>query len=133
MPSRKKVVPQALFSPDELAQFRARLLAERQRIADSLRTSRNNLANRSQRDNIEETGSEDFIHSVDLSNMSKASETLTLIDEALENIENGTFGICQDCKERIGDARLEARPYARYCISCKSKRENQSPSSSRRR
>ena len=121
------------YTPEQLAQFRKRLLEEQRKLVARYQASRASLREKPAKENIEETGSEDFIHSVDLSNMSKASETLTLIDEALENIENGTFGICQDCKERIGDARLEARPYARYCISCKSKRENQSPSPSRRR
>ena len=123
MSSRKKAVPKAVFSPEELEQFRLRLLEERQRIEELLRSSRNNLANRGQRENIEETGSEDFIHSVDLSVMASSSESLRLIDEALENIRQGTFGICQDCGERIGAPRLEVRPYARYCIKCKSARE----------
>lgn len=126
MTSRKKVVPPAVFSPAELEQFRQRLLAERQRIEEALRSSRSNLANRGQRENIEETGSEDFIHSVDLSLMASSSESLRLIDDALENIRLGTFGICQDCGQRIGAARLEVRPYARYCIKCKSAREAQS-------
>jgi DnaK suppressor protein len=123
MSSRKKVVPPAVFSPEELEQFRQRLLAERQRIEDSLKSSRDNLANRGQRENIEETGSEDFIHSVDLSMMATSSESLRLIDEALENIRLGTYGICRDCGKRIGIERLEFRPYARYCITCKSARE----------
>ncbi len=123
MSTRKKAVPAAGYSPEELEMFRQRLLAERQRIERALKSSRSNLANRGQRENIEETGSEDFIHSVDLSLMATSSESLRLIDEALENIRLGTFGICQDCGKRIGAARLEIRPYARYCIECKSARE----------
>ena len=125
MTTRKKAVPEAAFSPEELEQFRQRLLAERQRIEGTMKSSRSNLANRGPRENIEETGSEDFIHSVDLSMMAKGSETLQLIDDALNNIRKGTFGICQDCGKRIGAARLEIRPYARYCIECKSARESQ--------
>ncbi|KQO82707.1 MULTISPECIES: TraR/DksA family transcriptional regulator [unclassified Frigoribacterium] len=37
---------------------------------------------------------------------------------ALERIESGTFGRCERCSARIGEARLEARPTARLCIDC---------------
>jgi|JTFN01.1.fsa_nt_gb DnaK suppressor protein len=45
------------------------------------------------------------------------------IEEALERIENGTFGICEACGEEIGIARLKARPVTTLCIECKSKQE----------
>ena len=45
------------------------------------------------------------------------------IDEALERIEVGTFGICEDCEEEIGFARLKARPVTTLCINCKSEQE----------
>jgi DnaK suppressor protein len=45
------------------------------------------------------------------------------IREALERIEDGTFGICEDCGEEIGMKRLEARPVTTQCIECKTKAE----------
>ncbi|RMD87595.1 MAG: TraR/DksA family transcriptional regulator [Calditrichaeota bacterium] len=45
------------------------------------------------------------------------------IEQALERIENGTYGLCQECGEPIGRERLEAVPHARLCIRCKSKEE----------
>lgn len=42
---------------------------------------------------------------------------------SLEDIENGEYGICQDCGENISIARLKARPVTQYCIHCKTKRE----------
>ena len=45
------------------------------------------------------------------------------IKEALERIEDGTFGICEECGEEIGIKRLEARPVTTYCIDCKTKQE----------
>lgn len=41
------------------------------------------------------------------------------IDNALDKIKNGTYGICEECEEKIIEKRLEANPVARYCISCK--------------
>ncbi len=40
------------------------------------------------------------------------------VDEALDRIENGTFGICEECEEPIALKRLEAIPNARYCFQC---------------
>jgi len=40
------------------------------------------------------------------------------IDEALERIEDGTYGICLECDEPISPKRLEAVVWARYCVRC---------------
>ncbi len=45
------------------------------------------------------------------------------IKKALERIENGTFGICEDCSEEISGKRLMARPVTTQCIDCKTKEE----------
>jgi RNA polymerase-binding transcription factor len=41
------------------------------------------------------------------------------IDNCLDKIKNGTYGICEECEEKISEKRLEANPVARYCITCK--------------
>ncbi len=43
-------------------------------------------------------------------------ETLKLVREALQRIENGTYGICVDCGRPIERARLEAVPWTPYCL-----------------
>jgi DnaK suppressor protein len=48
---------------------------------------------------------------------------LTKINEALERIESGEFGICESCGEEIGFKRLEARPVTTLCINCKTRSE----------
>ena len=45
------------------------------------------------------------------------------IKEALERIDNGTFGICEVCSKEIGEERLSARPVTTQCIDCKKKQE----------
>jgi DnaK suppressor protein len=45
------------------------------------------------------------------------------IKKALLRIENGTFGICEQCEEEISIERLKARPVTTQCIDCKSKEE----------
>jgi len=45
------------------------------------------------------------------------------IKEAIERIENGTYGICEMCGEEISEARLKARPVTTLCIDCKTRQE----------
>ena len=51
------------------------------------------------------------------------AKILQAIDEALMRIEKGTFGICSDCGEPIAEARLNAIPWTRVCITCKEKQK----------
>jgi len=44
--------------------------------------------------------------------------SITVIQSALERIENGTYGECENCGEAIGQLRLEAVPEATRCVSC---------------
>ncbi|MHC4714223.1 MAG: TraR/DksA family transcriptional regulator [Planctomycetota bacterium] len=53
-------------------------------------------------------------------------QELRLIDTALENIEDGTYGICEDCGKAIEKPRLKALPYAVLCLKCKEAEEMES-------
>ena len=44
---------------------------------------------------------------------------LTKVEEALERVENKTFGFCENCGKEIGVERLLIRPVTTYCIVCK--------------
>ncbi len=46
------------------------------------------------------------------------------IREALERLDEGTFGICEECGEEISNERLKARPVTTLCINCKKMQEN---------
>ena len=48
---------------------------------------------------------------------------LRLVDQALQRIENDTYGVCIECEEEINPRRLEYVPFARYCTECKSELE----------
>jgi DnaK suppressor protein len=50
---------------------------------------------------------------------------LLAIDEALENIKEGKYGVCQECGEQIGAGRLKAMPLANFCVDCQSKIEKE--------
>ncbi|MFT5358858.1 MAG: DnaK suppressor protein [Polyangiales bacterium] len=50
---------------------------------------------------------------------------LVAIEEALERIESGTYGICTECDKRIPKERLKVIPQARYCTRCQSEMEQE--------
>jgi DnaK suppressor protein len=53
---------------------------------------------------------------------------VTKIDEAIARIDEGAFGVCEDCGEEIGLKRLEARPVTTLCIDCKTLQETREKS-----
>lgn len=58
---------------------------------------------------------------------SNAGKVILAIDDALDRIKDGSFGICIGCQKVISAARLEAVPQARLCIECKSAEEERRP------
>jgi DnaK suppressor protein len=52
-------------------------------------------------------------------------EKLQAINEALEKIHEGSYGVCEECGDKIGAGRLKVMPLAKYCVSCQSKLEKE--------
>ncbi|MDI6872960.1 TraR/DksA family transcriptional regulator [Candidatus Solincola sp.] len=69
------------------------------------------------------SGTSTFERERDLSLSENVKDLLQKVNEALERIENGTYGICEMCGLPIPEERLEALPYANLCIVCKQKEE----------
>ena len=60
---------------------------------------------------------------VAVSLLDSASGTVDQIEAALERIDSGSYGICQDCGATIPAERLAALPYAAHCVQCAARRE----------
>jgi DnaK suppressor protein len=50
---------------------------------------------------------------------------LQAIESAVERIDEDSYGICDSCESDIAEARLEAMPFTRLCVSCQADREKQ--------
>ncbi len=68
-------------------------------------------------------GSDNFLHDMELSMLTNEGDVLEMIDEALDRLASGDYGKCMDCAVEISSKRLEAKPYAMFCVKCKSIRE----------
>jgi DnaK suppressor protein len=51
---------------------------------------------------------------------------LEAIDEALTRVDDGSYGLCEDCEGEITEGRLQALPFTRLCVTCQSDRERES-------
>lgn len=49
-------------------------------------------------------------------------ESLSDVEDAIAKLDNGTFGTCESCGQPISPDRLEAKPAAKLCMECASKR-----------
>jgi DnaK suppressor protein len=58
---------------------------------------------------------------VAIRNLDRESRLLKSVEEALDRIETGTFGVCLGCEEEIPEKRLRAVPWASHCLSCQEK------------
>jgi DnaK suppressor protein len=65
----------------------------------------------------------DLERDVDYELLTMHTEALKDIDEALERLDEGTYGICEECGEEIGEKRLQAIPFALYCLECQQENE----------
>jgi len=50
-------------------------------------------------------------------------QILTMVNEALDRIKDGSYGMCQVCEQEVQTKRLEAVPWARHCIECQEKED----------
>lgn len=115
----------------DLKKFEKMLLAERDRLTGSIKSIEDASRYESGRDNsgdlssYAESGTDNFELETALNIASGESHWLNDVSEALDRIQNGTFGICEGCEKEIPRKRLEAFPSAKFCVPCKEEIEKQ--------
>ncbi len=95
------------------------LLGEADKTLEEMTTSDSQVADPADRATIESD------RSFELRIRDRERKLIRKIKTALERIDEGTYGICEECGEEIGIKRLEARPVTTMCIECKSKQEKE--------
>ena len=110
------------LSPAEISKFKTLLLAKRSEILgnvlsmedETLRRQRSDLSNMPI--HMADAGSDNYEIENTLGLMDSERKLLREIDEALDRIEEGTYGTCEGSGKLIPKARLEAIPWAKYCV-----------------
>lgn len=118
----------------DAAHYRDLLMKERKRVLEELDWVEKNYIGKSRRESSGDVSGY-TMHPADAGTDSIEMEKAYLIgsttggvlediDEALRDIDKGQYGKCVECGQRISRERLEAVPYVRLCITCKSNLEN---------
>ncbi|MBX7072228.1 MAG: TraR/DksA family transcriptional regulator [Pirellulales bacterium] len=112
--------PEMKVYRDRLVALRARLRGDVNQLADAaLKKNGNEAGNISSMPiHMADIGTENFDQEFTLSLMQTEESTLGSIESALERIEDGSYGSCEECGVKIPKARLNAIPYATTCVKC---------------
>jgi DnaK suppressor protein len=108
-----------------LSKFKKVLLKEREQIVGEVKQTYTSSQEMGQ-DGIQDIGDEAAnIYNKQILLSLNESERMRLqeVDEALDRMASGAYGICEECGETISLKRLEVRPVAKYCVACLSKME----------
>ena len=111
------------MSARQLAFFRARLEAERDALLDSAHRTTLHLQEYESPADPADRASLEEDHTLELRVRDRERKLMKKIDEALERIEKGTYGWCEETGEPIGLKRLLARPTATLCLEAQERHE----------
>ena len=108
-----------------LLEYRRALVGDLNHLEEgALRRSKDNAATLDI-SNFADLGSDYFEQDFTIGLIENSEVTLREIDQALQRIEDGTYGVCEGTGETINKDRLKAIPWARLCIDCQRKREEE--------
>ncbi|MFD5080429.1 TraR/DksA family transcriptional regulator [Streptomyces sp. NPDC058371] len=121
-----KSSPESEFSPAEQDAVRARLAVERAGTSEQIAALKRDFEGIVEAnalvavdDEHDPEGSSTAFERAHVSSLlTQAREYLVDLDQALERLEQGVYGRCEECGEPIPTERLEVRPAARTCVKC---------------
>ena len=103
---------------DEVKRLRDELDLAEHEIDDMLRDSGDGAG-----DDAADAGSKTFEREHEMSLANNTRDMLVQAERALARIDNGSYGICENCGNPIGKARLQVFPRATLCMTCKQREE----------
>lgn len=103
---------------DETARLRLEIVSAEDAIAGLMRDSGDGAG-----DDEADTGSKNITREHELALASNAREMLHQTERALGRLDAGTYGLCENCGNPIGKARMQAFPRATLCVECKQQQE----------
>jgi DnaK suppressor protein len=117
------------WGTDELGEVRAQLEAEAAGLRAEIELAESAIAERlgnsvsDAGDDEADTGSKVYEREQELATTERSRELLDQTVQALDRIDEGTYGVCSSCGKPIGKARLMAYPRATLCVECKQREE----------
>jgi len=121
------------FAKKELNEFKKIILKRKEEIDDEIKHISDDTLKKSQKEasgdisgytyHMADVATDNYDREFSLGLASNDRQALYELNDALKRIEDGRFGICEDCQRLITKVRLKALPQARLCVKCQEKRE----------
>ncbi|MFD7298263.1 TraR/DksA family transcriptional regulator [Streptomyces sp. NPDC059897] len=117
------------WTPEEAEEARAELQTEVLRLGSEIASAEEGLAGLMRDsgdgagDDDADTGTKNITREHEMALAANAREMLLQTERALERLDAGTYGLCENCGNPIGKARMQAFPRATLCVECKQKQE----------
>jgi len=101
----------------QLEDMKGKILSDVEQTLSEMTTQTGNIPDPNDRATVESD------RNFELRIRDRERKLMNKVEEALDRIEDGSYGVCEGCGEEISVKRLEARPVAKYCIDCKTRQE----------
>lgn len=121
------------YAKKDLAVFKKAIMALKEELLEDIKHISEDTLKKSQKDasgdisgytyHMADVATDTYDREFSLGLASNERKVLYELEDALKKIEEGTFGICEDCKCLITKTRLKAIPHARLCVKCQEKKE----------
>lgn len=125
-PKYRPTLKEEYMNEKQLAYFKRKLLAWREELMQESQETLNHLRDLSNQDVGDEVdrASRESDHTLELRTRDRYRKLQKKIDQAIQRIEDGEYGYCEDTGEEIGIKRLEARPVATLTLEAQERRES---------
>lgn len=117
----------------DLIYFKKLILKRKEEVIDQIKHISEDTLKKSQKDaagdisgytyHMADVATDTYDREFSLTLASNERKIIYEIDDAIKKIEEGTYGICEECKNLIVKTRLKALPYARLCLKCQENTE----------
>ncbi len=121
------------LSKKELLDFKKLVLKKKEEILDEIKHISDDTLKKSQKEasgdisgytyHMADVATDTYDREFSLGLASNERKLIYEFDDALKRIDDGSFGVCEECKSLIAKNRLKAVPYARLCVKCQKIKE----------
>jgi DnaK suppressor protein len=125
MPIKPKKPKRHSARDKKIQEIRAKLLSRRDTLLAEAEEALNELPGQTVFPDLGDQATAEIDRNFMLRLRGRERKLLKKIEDAIDRIDQGTFGICDKCGEEINIKRLEARPVTTMCIDCKTQQEEE--------
>lgn len=120
-------MPKSKMDAKTKKEFRNMLIRLRDRFTGQIAALKDESLSRDDIIDLAEDGTDAFDRQFALLLASSEHDAVFEIDEALQRMEDGTYGVCQQCFKAVEVSRLKALPFVKMCVACQSEAEKRKP------